>query len=101
MNDLVVQSQPDVPPRVSTSRRKRRETGTGQRSESRGRAAVIGTGFGGLAAAIRLQTMGFETVCFEARDQPGGRRLRLSRPGFHIRCRSDRHHRSTLSAGAV
>ncbi len=35
MNDLVVQSQPDVPPRVSTSRRKRRETGTGQRSESR------------------------------------------------------------------
>lgn len=39
----------------------------------RGRAAVVGSGFGGLAAAIRLQTMGFETVCFEARDLPGGR----------------------------
>ena len=37
------------------------------------RAAVIGSGFGGLAAAIRLQSMGFETVCYEALDQPGGR----------------------------
>ena len=37
------------------------------------RAAVIGSGFGGLAAAIRLQSMGFETVCYEAQDQPGGR----------------------------
>ena len=36
-------------------------------------AAVIGSGFGGLAAAIRLQSMGFETVCYEAHDQPGGR----------------------------
>ena len=39
----------------------------------RRRAAVIGSGFGGLAAAIRLQSMGFETVCYEAHDQPGGR----------------------------
>jgi phytoene desaturase len=38
-----------------------------------GRAAVIGSGFGGLAAAIRLQAMGFETVCYEARDKAGGR----------------------------
>jgi phytoene desaturase len=37
------------------------------------RAAVIGSGFGGLAAAIRLQSLGFETVCYEAQDQPGGR----------------------------
>lgn len=37
------------------------------------RAAVIGSGFGGLAAAIRLQSLGFETVCYEAHDQPGGR----------------------------
>lgn len=41
-------------------------------SQSR-RGAVIGSGFGGLAAAIRLQSMGFETVCYEAHDQPGGR----------------------------
>lgn len=39
----------------------------------RGRAAVIGSGFGGLAAAIRLQSMGFETVCYESRDRAGGR----------------------------
>ena len=39
----------------------------------RRRAAVIGSGFGGLAAAIRLQSMGFETVCYEAHDKPGGR----------------------------
>lgn len=37
------------------------------------RAAVIGSGFGGLAAAIRLQAMGCATTIFEARDKPGGR----------------------------
>lgn len=37
------------------------------------RVAVIGSGFGGLAAAIRLQAAGVSTVLFEARDKPGGR----------------------------
>lgn len=37
------------------------------------RAAVIGSGFGGLAAAIRLAAAGVDTTIFEARDQPGGR----------------------------
>jgi phytoene desaturase len=37
------------------------------------RAAVVGSGFGGLAVAIRLQAQGFQTTLFEARDQPGGR----------------------------
>jgi phytoene desaturase len=37
------------------------------------RAAVVGSGFGGLAAAIRLQAMGLRTVLFERRDKPGGR----------------------------
>ena len=36
-------------------------------------AAVIGSGFGGLAAAIRLQAEGIQTTVFEARDLPGGR----------------------------
>ena len=36
-------------------------------------AAVIGSGFGGLAAAIRLQSSGVQTVLYEARDKPGGR----------------------------
>lgn len=50
-----------------------RERSPGRRSVYCGRAAVIGSGFGGLAAAIRLQAMGFETVCYESRDSPGGR----------------------------
>lgn len=48
----------------------------------RGRAAVIGSGFGGLAAAIRLQAMGFETTCYEARDLPGGRAYVYRDAGF-------------------
>lgn len=36
-------------------------------------AAVIGSGFGGLALAIRLQSAGVQTTIFEARNQPGGR----------------------------
>ena len=42
-------------------------------ADHRPRAAVIVSGFGGLAAAIRLQANGFATTIFEARDQPGGR----------------------------
>jgi len=37
------------------------------------RALVIGSGFGGLALAIRLQSSGIETTIVEARDKPGGR----------------------------
>ncbi len=46
------------------------------------KAAVIGSGFGGLAAAIRLQAMGIETTCFEARDKPGGRAYVYEDAGF-------------------
>lgn len=46
------------------------------------RAAVIGSGFGGLAAAIRLQSMGFQTICFESRDKPGGRAYVYEDRGF-------------------
>ena len=46
------------------------------------RAAVIGSGFGGLASAIRLQAMGIQTVCFEARDQAGGRAYVYHDDGF-------------------
>ncbi|HEY6877457.1 MAG TPA: phytoene desaturase [Polyangiales bacterium] len=46
------------------------------------RAAVIGSGFGGLAAAIRLQCAGIETVIYEARDKPGGRAYVYEEQGF-------------------
>ena len=46
------------------------------------RAAVIGSGFGGLAAAIRLQAAGVTTVLFEARDKPGGRAYVYEDQGF-------------------
>jgi phytoene desaturase len=45
-------------------------------------AAVIGSGFGGLALAIRLQAAGCRTVIFEKRDQPGGRAYVYRDQGF-------------------
>jgi phytoene desaturase len=36
------------------------------------RVAIVGAGFGGLAAAIRLQAAGMSTVIYEARDKAGG-----------------------------
>ena len=45
-------------------------------------AAVIGSGFGGLAAAIRLQAMGIGTTLYEARDKPGGRAYVYEEEGF-------------------
>ena len=46
------------------------------------RAAVIGSGFGGLAAACRLQALGVRTTLFEARDRPGGRAYVYHDAGF-------------------
>ncbi len=49
---------------------------------TRARAVVIGAGFGGLAAAIRLRAMGYEVTVLEALDQPGGRARVFTRDGF-------------------
>jgi phytoene desaturase len=46
------------------------------------RVAIVGSGFGGLAAAIRLQAAGLRTVLFEARDRPGGRAYVYQDGGF-------------------
>src|ERR1043166_6025628 len=46
------------------------------------RVAIIGSGFGGLAAAIRLQAAGFSTVVFEKRDLAGGRAYVYRDNGF-------------------
>ncbi|HEU4879738.1 MAG TPA: NAD(P)-binding protein, partial [Gemmatimonadaceae bacterium] len=46
------------------------------------KAVVIGSGFGGLAAAVRLRVMGYEVTVLEALDQPGGRARVFRRDGF-------------------
>lgn len=46
------------------------------------RAAVVGSGFGGLAAACRLAALGIRTTLFESRDLPGGRAYVYRDQGF-------------------
>jgi phytoene desaturase len=43
---------------------------------------VIGSGFGGLAAAVRLRAMGYDVTVLEANDQLGGRAAVFRRDGF-------------------
>jgi phytoene desaturase len=45
-------------------------------------AVVIGAGFGGLAAAVRLRAQGHRVVVLEGMDQPGGRAAVFRRDGF-------------------
>ena len=51
-------------------------------STPRKRIAVIGSGFGGIAAAIRLASQGADVRIFEMRDQPGGRAYVYRDHGF-------------------
>src|SRR5687768_6372979 len=46
------------------------------------RVVVIGAGFGGLAAAIRLRALGHEVTLLEKRHQAGGRAGVLRQDGF-------------------
>ncbi len=48
----------------------------------RSAAIIIGSGFGGLALAIRLQAAGIETTVLEKRDKPGGRAYVYEEGGF-------------------
>lgn len=45
-------------------------------------AVVIGSGFGGLAAAIRLAARGYRVTVLEKLDQPGGRATVFRQDGF-------------------
>jgi phytoene desaturase len=45
-------------------------------------AAVIGSGFGGLALAVRLQAAGVQTTLVDKRDKPGGRAYVYEDQGF-------------------
>ena len=57
--------------------------GTRQReADRRPHAVVIGSGFGGLAAAIRLGARGYRVTVLEALDQPGGRARVFRQDGF-------------------
>ena len=46
------------------------------------RILVIGSGFGGLAAAIRLRAQGHDVTILEQRDKPGGRAYVFEQDGF-------------------
>lgn len=48
------------------------------------RVAVVGAGFGGLAAAIRLAAVGHEVTVLERRDQIGGRAYQYEMDGFRF-----------------
>jgi phytoene desaturase len=48
----------------------------------RKQAIIIGSGIGGLALGIRLQSLGFDTTIFEKLDAPGGRAYVRREAGF-------------------
>lgn len=50
--------------------------------ESSKKIIVIGSGFGGLATAVRLQTRGYQVDLIEARDRLGGRAYVYRQDGF-------------------
>ncbi|MCA3555521.1 phytoene desaturase [Aestuariivirga sp.] len=51
-------------------------------ADRRPHAAVIGSGLGGLAAAIRLGARGYRVTVFEKLEQPGGRASVFRQDGF-------------------
>ncbi len=51
-------------------------------SETRPHAVIIGAGFGGLAAAIRLGARGYRVTVLERQAQPGGRAAVFRQDGF-------------------
>jgi phytoene desaturase len=52
------------------------------RADTRPHAIVIGAGFGGLAAAIRLGAKGYRVTLFDKLDGPGGRGYTYRQDGF-------------------
>jgi phytoene desaturase len=52
------------------------------RRDRRPHAVIIGSGFGGLAAAVRLAARGFRVTVLERLDQPGGRASVFRENGF-------------------
>ena len=65
---MTISSLPDVQPTHFAPRRKT--------------ALIIGSGIGGLALGIRLQSLGFDTTILERLDAPGGRALQRRANGY-------------------
>ncbi len=68
--DLPPTSRPDTPPGAATAH------------DRRPHAVVIGSGFGGLAAAIRLGARGYRVTVLEKLDTPGGRAMVFRQDGY-------------------
>ena len=66
----------------SSASARRRPPGSERRDRPRPHAVVIGSGFGGLAAAIRLGARGYRVTILESLDQPGGRARVFRQDGF-------------------
>lgn len=54
------------------------------RQDERPAALIIGAGFGGLAAAIRLGARGYRAIVLERLDAPGGRAYTYEKNGFRF-----------------
>ena len=54
----------------------------GEAPDDRPHAVVVGSGFGGLAAAVRLGARGWRVTVLEQLDQPGGRARVFRQDGF-------------------
>jgi phytoene desaturase len=72
-------STPTAPPVESPATSSAEPTGTASRQPG---AVVIGSGFGGLGSAIRLQARGYDVTLLEMRDKPGGRAYVYEQDGF-------------------
>lgn len=48
----------------------------------RKKIAVIGSGFGGLSAAVRLQAQGFDVTIFEKNERVGGHAYQMKKKGY-------------------
>ena len=54
--------------------------------DDRPHAVVIGSGFGGLAAAVRLGVRGYRVTVLERLDGPGGRAYVRQEDGYTFDC---------------
>ena len=69
--------------------------------DRRPHAVVIGSGFGGLAAAVRLGARGYRVTVLEQGEEPGGRADRPSSGRLHVRRGADGDHRAVPVRGTV